>query len=61
MTARKCPVCGKPTVAKFQPFCSKRCHEIDLGRWLDGRYRIPTEETPGPSDGPGDGGEGEED
>jgi endogenous inhibitor of DNA gyrase (YacG/DUF329 family) len=36
-----CPVCGKPRAAAFRPFCSKRCAEIDLGRWLKGGYAIP--------------------
>jgi endogenous inhibitor of DNA gyrase (YacG/DUF329 family) len=30
------------------PFCSPRCKLIDLGRWLDGSYRIPAEETEEP-------------
>ena len=37
----KCPVCGKPGAAGFSPFCSKRCADIDLGRWLKGGYAIP--------------------
>jgi endogenous inhibitor of DNA gyrase (YacG/DUF329 family) len=45
----KCPVCrrpvkttsqGKPEDAKYFPFCSQRCKLVDLGAWLDGRYRI---------------------
>jgi endogenous inhibitor of DNA gyrase (YacG/DUF329 family) len=44
--ARRCPICGKPADAKHRPFCSKRCAMIDLGRWLDGRYSIPTQESP---------------
>ena len=40
----KCPVCGKPADAKYQPFCTKRCADIDLGRWLKESYRVPTEE-----------------
>ena len=36
-----CPVCGKPTGETFKPFCSKRCADIDLGRWLKGGYVIP--------------------
>ena len=48
-----CPICGKPTLADFRPFCCKRCADIDLARWLNGRYAIPTEETPEepPTDG----------
>lgn len=39
--AKKCPICGKPAVAAFQPFCSKRCADVDLNRWLTGSYVIP--------------------
>lgn len=38
---RKCPICGKPPVDKYRPFCSKRCADIDLNRWLSGGYAIP--------------------
>ena len=38
---RKCALCGKPQDAKFRPFCSKRCADLDLGRWLNGDYSIP--------------------
>ena len=37
----KCPVCAKPAVEGFKPFCSKRCADIDLGRWFKGGYAIP--------------------
>lgn len=36
-----CPICGKPGAAKYRPFCSRRCADIDLGRWLKGSYVIP--------------------
>jgi uncharacterized protein len=42
-----CPVCRGETADKYKPFCSKRCADVDLNRWLDGGYRIPTEERPG--------------
>lgn len=42
----ECPVCGKPAEEKYKPFCSKRCADIDLGRWLKESYRVPTEESP---------------
>ena len=48
---RRCPICGKPATARHQPFCSGRCADIDLGRWLKGNYRIPTEEAPDEGDG----------
>ncbi|MDE3115009.1 MAG: DNA gyrase inhibitor YacG [Pseudomonadota bacterium] len=37
----RCAICGKPQVARFRPFCSGRCADIDLGRWLKGAYAIP--------------------
>lgn len=45
---RACPICGKPSDVSQDPFCSKRCREIDLGNWLGGRYAIPTDEAPEP-------------
>lgn len=48
---RRCPICGKPATPKHRPFCSARCAQIDLGRWLKGTYRIETAETPDDSDG----------
>jgi endogenous inhibitor of DNA gyrase (YacG/DUF329 family) len=39
-------------VAEHRPFCSARCKDVDLGRWLKGAYRIPTEEKPEPGEGP---------
>ncbi len=49
----RCPTCEAPTGRRFRPFCSKRCQDLDLGRWLRGSYRIPTEE--GPAEGPAEG------
>jgi endogenous inhibitor of DNA gyrase (YacG/DUF329 family) len=40
-SAGRCPICGKPRVAEYRPFCSKRCADIDLSRWLKGSYVIP--------------------
>lgn len=45
--AARCPICAKPAEEKCQPFCSKRCADIDLGRWLKESYRVETEEGPG--------------
>jgi uncharacterized protein len=36
----KCPICGKPQMQDYRPFCSKHCADVDLGRWLEGRYRV---------------------
>ena len=44
--ARKCPICGKPASQANYPFCSPRCQDIDLNRWLSDGYRIPTSEEP---------------
>ena len=38
---RRCPICKQPAVVAFSPFCSKRCGQIDLGRWLGEAYRAP--------------------
>jgi endogenous inhibitor of DNA gyrase (YacG/DUF329 family) len=37
----KCPICGKPAVAAFRPFCSRRCADVDLARWFRGDYAVP--------------------
>ena len=42
----RCPICGKPSVARHQPFCSARCADIDLGRWLKESYRVATDDQP---------------
>lgn len=47
----KCPICGKPADDEHRPFCSKRCADIDLGKWLGEGYRIPTDEVAGFDDG----------
>lgn len=44
---RRCPLCGKPTDDAVRPFCSRRCADIDLGRWLGGRYVISGGRAPG--------------
>jgi uncharacterized protein len=40
-----CPICGRSRRERYRPFCSKRCADIDLGRWLKGEYAVPS--TPG--------------
>ncbi|MCP4936030.1 MAG: DNA gyrase inhibitor YacG [bacterium] len=42
-----CPVCQKSVVQAFRPFCSKRCADVDLSRWLNGHYAIPVTEEDG--------------
>ncbi len=44
-SARKCPICGKKATQADHPFCSQRCADIDLNRWLSGAYAIPAVEA----------------
>lgn len=44
MSQPRCPICGKPVAADYRPFCSRRCADVDLQRWLSGRYAVPAEE-----------------
>ncbi|MGJ8604240.1 MAG: DNA gyrase inhibitor YacG [Marivita sp.] len=37
-----CPICGKETRPEARPFCSKRCADVDLARWLNGQYAVPS-------------------
>ena len=41
----RCPTCGKPASEKTRPFCSSRCRDVDLHRWLSGRYVVPGSEN----------------
>lgn len=38
---RPCPECGRPSARETYPFCSARCKDVDLNRWLSGAYAIP--------------------
>lgn len=49
MKTARCPICGKPTSPDYRPFCSKRCADVDLQRWLRGAYAVPAVED---EDGP---------
>jgi uncharacterized protein len=40
-TGPRCPICGRPTERRWRPFCSRRCADVDLGRWLRGTYAVP--------------------
>lgn len=40
---RRCPLCKKAASVRYRPFCSKRCADLDLGRWLNEVYRIPSQ------------------
>ena len=50
--ARKevCPLCQKPAEVPHTPFCSRRCAQLDLGKWLTGDYAIPAYEAKDDSD-----------
>ncbi len=50
-----CPICSKDTDPKYRPFCSRRCADVDLGRWLTGTYVLPAkaeDEDDSPQDTP---------
>jgi uncharacterized protein len=40
-----CPICTKAADPKYRPFCSRRCADIDLGRWLSESYRVPANDA----------------
>jgi endogenous inhibitor of DNA gyrase (YacG/DUF329 family) len=42
--SRACPICGKPSLERLRPFCSRRCADVDLNRWLSGVYAVPAPE-----------------
>jgi hypothetical protein len=43
---KPCPICGRPAQTRFRPFCSGRCADVDLGRWLNGSYAVPVVDDP---------------
>ena len=55
MTLKRCDICGKPADPAYRPFCSKRCADLDLHRWLSGGYVVP-----GRPEDEGDAGTGQE-
>ena len=54
-----CPICERPSEAPYRPFCSRRCADVDLQRWLVGRYAIPATE-PDEEDSVGSSAQGED-
>ncbi|MDG1142608.1 MAG: DNA gyrase inhibitor YacG [Hellea sp.] len=42
--SKNCPICNTQIIIKFAPFCSNRCANVDLSKWLNGAYSIPTDE-----------------
>jgi endogenous inhibitor of DNA gyrase (YacG/DUF329 family) len=54
MTYRPCPICRKGSATPpYEPFCSKRCADVDLQRWFTGAYAVPAVEQD--EDGPEEG------
>ena len=54
---KACPICGKPAERAFRPFCSARCKNVDLNRWLSGVYAVPVTEDEEEDERRDDGGE----
>ena len=61
MAEARCPICNRPVDPRHRPFCSRRCADVDLARWLRGTYVIPgaapeeeEDETRGTPDAPRD-------
>ncbi len=56
-TRGPCPICHRPAAPRDEngafPFCSPRCKMVDLGKWLDGQYRVPVIEESEEDEGPG--------
>lgn len=52
---RRCPICARPASPETAPFCSKRCADIDLHRWLGEGYRVPVEVDDDLRDSPDEG------
>jgi endogenous inhibitor of DNA gyrase (YacG/DUF329 family) len=49
-SARRCPICGAVAAGRYRPFCSPRCADIDLARWLNESYSVPGDPATGPVD-----------
>lgn len=39
-----CPICSRPAHTDYRPFCSRRCADVDLSRWLTGAYAVPSDD-----------------
>jgi endogenous inhibitor of DNA gyrase (YacG/DUF329 family) len=50
LSAARCPVCGKETAARYRPFCSRRCADVDLSRWFGGGYVVAGHEQVDPEE-----------
>ena len=49
--SRPCPECGRPSTRESYPFCSERCRNLDLARWLNGAYAIPVADDESSAEG----------
>lgn len=38
-----CPICAGESTPKYRPFCSRRCADVDLGKWINGSYAVPSQ------------------
>jgi uncharacterized protein len=46
-SSRRCPICGAIEASRYRPFCSARCADVDLARWLNERYSVPGDPVTG--------------
>jgi endogenous inhibitor of DNA gyrase (YacG/DUF329 family) len=52
--ALACPICGRPPEPATRPFCSRRCADVDMGRWLTAQYAVPGDAAGPAADGDDD-------
>ncbi|MCB1446982.1 MAG: DNA gyrase inhibitor YacG [Rhizobiaceae bacterium] len=55
--SRPCPECDRPSTRESYPFCSERCRNLDLARWLNGAYAIPVVDDESSAEGGDTGGQ----
>ena len=48
MTTAPCPICRRPAIEDYRPFCSRRCADQDLTKWLTGAYAVPVSDDDDP-------------
>jgi endogenous inhibitor of DNA gyrase (YacG/DUF329 family) len=51
MSAARCDICRRPVTPEYRPFCSRRCADVDLQRWLSGAYVVPVDDDESPDGG----------
>ena len=52
LRAQRCPICDRPAEVQYRPFCSRRCADLDLGRWFKEDYRFASDDEPDLDQGP---------